>query len=339
MTDRYRLYGLTVDSEIALHHHVADGGNGTVDVTIQRGPQLISINEISGTTLCEYGLDSGVGYVYFRRPDGQYVLRYQDLCDFIASPELDHVEVRIKPGEDDGIVSVLLSGSVLSFILIMRGEPVLHASAVDVGGRAVAFVGASGMGKSTMATLLCAAGATLITDDVLRLKFDRDQSESPTCYLGPTELRLRKAADELTEMFLEEPARRTTGDEREAIRVRAAAQEHLPLTALVVPMPQRETSELVLEELPKKDAILALVSFPRIVGWQDSAALDKEFQHAAAIADIVPVFRAHVPWGPPFQADLATQILKAMTPTDTSFIDRHTAVFLDGHSIGQRVPD
>ena len=64
---------------------------------------------------------------------------------------------------------MLVGGTLLAFVLTMRGEAVLHASAVQVGDAALAFVGASGMGKSTMATLLCADGARLVTDDVLRL--------------------------------------------------------------------------------------------------------------------------------------------------------------------------
>ena len=68
-----------------------------------------------------------------------------------------------------GMVAILVTGLLVAYLLILDGQCVLHASAVEVDGAAVAFLGRSGIGKSTMATLCCAAGARLVTDDVLRL--------------------------------------------------------------------------------------------------------------------------------------------------------------------------
>lgn len=51
----------------------------------------------------------------------------------------------------------------------LRGEIGLHGSAVARGGRAVAFVGGSGMGKSTLAAALTKRGAQLLSDDAVAL--------------------------------------------------------------------------------------------------------------------------------------------------------------------------
>ena len=130
--------------------------------------------------------------------DQGFRLRFFGSCDVDLDPILTRATVHPMPGADPDLLSVLVSGTLLAFVLTMRGETVLHASAVQVGDAAVAFVGASGMGKSTMATLLCADGARLVTDDVLRLD---TTSSPPTCALGATELRLRKGADHLSERF------------------------------------------------------------------------------------------------------------------------------------------
>ncbi len=209
---------------------------------------------------------------------------------------------------------MLVSGTLLAFVLTMRGETVLHASAVQIGDAAVAFVGASGMGKSTMATLLCADGARLVTDDVLRL----DTAGSPvTCALGATELRLRKGADHLTERFANHvdsaPTHRTTADGRQALAAVPAETEDLPLAALVVPLPDhspgRRTTEFT--QLSPTEAMVLLSQFPRLLGWQDDAVRRASFHHLADVVDQVPVHTAVLPWGPPFPDDLAAGVLGA----------------------------
>lgn len=65
-----------------------------------------------------------------------------------------------------------LAGPVLSLLLRIRGELAFHASAVQVGDRAIAFAGPHGAGKSTLAAALAAAGCPLVTDDVLHVRVE-----------------------------------------------------------------------------------------------------------------------------------------------------------------------
>jgi hypothetical protein len=60
-----------------------------------------------------------------------------------------------------------LLGGVFSVALHLQGLLCLHGSGVAIGDSAVAFLANKGGGKSTLATAMCAAGATLITDDML----------------------------------------------------------------------------------------------------------------------------------------------------------------------------
>lgn len=69
-------------------------------------------------------------------------------------------------GVEDGILRTILLGPVLSVLLRQRGLLVLHASCVIIDGLAVAFIGASGAGKSTTAEAFYAAGHRVLTDDV-----------------------------------------------------------------------------------------------------------------------------------------------------------------------------
>jgi hypothetical protein len=62
-----------------------------------------------------------------------------------------------------------LVGRVLPWAAILSGLEVFHASAVAIDGRAVAFVGPSGAGKTSLAIRLVLGGAGFVTDDVLAL--------------------------------------------------------------------------------------------------------------------------------------------------------------------------
>lgn len=66
----------------------------------------------------------------------------------------------------------LLVAQVLPLAAILRGLEVLHASAVVIDRQAVAFVGPSRSGKTSVALELCRQGAGFLADDVLAL--DRD---------------------------------------------------------------------------------------------------------------------------------------------------------------------
>jgi hypothetical protein len=63
-----------------------------------------------------------------------------------------------------GLVSVIV-GACLN----LSGSVAIHANAVNLEDRAVAFIGYSGLGKSTLSAFCLSQGANLITDDVLRL--------------------------------------------------------------------------------------------------------------------------------------------------------------------------
>ena len=310
MSELTRVYGLTVRSEVPLHLHRPAAPGTPADLEIELGPPVARTEETPpGRVLLDL---RGSRRFYTATEDGPaYRLRFFGSCDVVLDRGLTRATVHPVADGDPDLLPVLLSGNLLAFVLAVRGETVLHASAVQVGSAALAFIGASGMGKSTMATLLCAAGARLVTDDVLRLDL---VGTPPTCSLGATELRLRKGADHLAERFGSAPGVRTTGDSRQALAATPATPEDLPLAALVVPVPDhsRERTSAEISRLPAKDAMLLLAQFPRLLGWEDPTVTGRAFHQLADVVDRVPVHAAVLPWGPPFPEDIATQVLDAV---------------------------
>ncbi|SDL34865.1 hypothetical protein [Tessaracoccus oleiagri] len=309
MSATTRMHGLTVRSEVPLHQSRLLPTATPADLDITVGAPAHSLTEApTGSVLLHFEMDRQ--YYTVVADDHGYLLRFYGTCDVRLDEGLRQASVHALPGTDPAILSVLLGGTVLATVLALRGDPVLHASAVQVGDEALAFVGSSGMGKSTTATLFCAEGARLITDDVLRLDLG---GMAPRCFLGATELRLRKSAGTLADAFAVRPGQRTTGDAREALSVSTAEDEALPLRAVIVPLPDKDgRRETTVERPDPMAAFLLLSRFPRLIGWRDADILRRQFQQLGDLVDRVPVFVARMPWGPPFPEGLAASVRRAV---------------------------
>jgi hypothetical protein len=85
------------------------------------------------------------------------------------------------------LVEILLTGLAFSFWLERRGVPTLHGSAASIDGAAVGFIGAGGVGKSSLVTHLTAMGHPLVTEDLLVLFWSCGR---PQVHSGVAQLRL-----------------------------------------------------------------------------------------------------------------------------------------------------
>ena len=85
-------------------------------------------------------------------------------------------EIVVEPaaGASERDVRVYLLGSVIGALCQQRGMLLLHANAIEIDGRAVAFVGPSGAGKSTLAAYFHLHGRRVLCDDVCRVSIDAD---------------------------------------------------------------------------------------------------------------------------------------------------------------------
>lgn len=97
-------------------------------------------------------------------------MRFPGLADFLVRADGD-VECLPAPNVDDPTLEHLYLNQVVPASLSLRHRPVFHASCVSVDDAAVAFLGVSGRGKSTLATHLGLQGHALITDDGLQLQW------------------------------------------------------------------------------------------------------------------------------------------------------------------------
>lgn len=94
-----------------------------------------------------------------------YRLRFPGLCDFLVDADAAGIAIEPLEGLDRDTLEHLIVDQLLPRALAHRGAFVAHASAVLVDGSAVLFLGHSGWGKSTLASLLHGAGHRVLSDD------------------------------------------------------------------------------------------------------------------------------------------------------------------------------
>lgn len=101
----------------------------------------------------------------------------------LARVSADGTEVRCAPPEvEPWRWQRFLVGRILPIAAVLQGLEGFHASAVAWDGRAVAVLGPSGGGKSSIALRMLLRGAAFVTDDVLVLEPDAD---GVTAHAGP----------------------------------------------------------------------------------------------------------------------------------------------------------
>lgn len=306
--NKYRMYGWTVQADFPLH---LPETNGAVDFEMRLGTLIRQPDELPlGETLLDYQERGRRWYAVGRAVNGSLTMRVYGLCDILINPQRTDVELAFLEEADRGMAQVMATGALASLLLYLEGIPVMHSSAVTSrDGLTVAFLGRSGQGKSTLAALMCRDGGDLLTDDVLPVV----ALNPVTVGGGSSEVRLRETAKELAVLG---PAR-ASADARIVVSLRGneSIVGTRRLDALFVPLPNRD-GVLHVFRLTKFDAHIALMRYPRLLGWKDQSVARMMFRLASAVAESVPVFGARVPWGPPFRDDIAAAIWAAARRPD-----------------------
>ncbi len=133
-------------------------------------------------------------------PTGRIMRVCRDVGEFLISKDGRSITCYRFPQASPESFHVYLLGQALSFALVKNGIEPLHATVVVIQGKAVAFLGDCGFGKSTLAAEFLRAGHRLLTDDLLVL---RATGQRMLAYPGPPRIKL---FPELARRFLADEA-------------------------------------------------------------------------------------------------------------------------------------
>jgi hypothetical protein len=282
----YRVYGLGIYSQLELpelaaaSREEAEACDGRVTIRLGKVPRhLRGGKRFDGLLECRPGICH-----YDFEGAGRYLVAHGE-------------EITVDPheGAGDNDVRAFLFGSVFGTLLHQRKLVPLHVSAVATPHGLVAFTGASGAGKSTMAGLLHRhTGWPMFCDDVAVLRPDEQQ---PLLRAGMLRLKLWKDAVEMIEA---DPDRLTRDVARyEKFHVHAPEmfnQETMPLAALfelhrgdaleIRPIAGFQSFELVARTIYR----------PYLINLFSD--LDMVTRRCAAVASGIETYSLQRPWSP-----------------------------------------
>jgi len=200
-------------------------------------------------------------------------------------------------GVDARNVRLFLLGSAFGILLHQRGLLPLHANAVEVDGRAIAFMGPSGSGKSTLAAWFHDHDHAILADDVCVVDFDGEGQAR--AHAGIPRLRLwidalyrsGRSAERLHRSYVEKASAQ---DKFDLPIDTGAPGRTLPLAAIFL-LDRGET--FAIAPLAGVDALTAVMENTYRGGWVSEAGSAQDHWSAAVrLASSTPVFRVIRPW-------------------------------------------
>jgi hypothetical protein len=245
----------------------------------------------------------------WRRPDGQralafaripggYLLRFIDLADFEVRPDARRID-GYRPATTPGhTFNHLLLDQVLPLAVPGRDRLSLHASVAEVDGGAVAFLGGTQQGKSTLAAALMQRGHTLLSDDCCVIHRTTAGFDVIPTYPG-----LRLFPETVRHVFGErkhpsaDVAHYST--KQRIVPESAGTPARVPLRC-VYTLAARDASagvrHLRIDARSRRDAVLDLVGGTFYLDVRDARRAREGFELAAAAASACAVRLLTLPW-------------------------------------------
>jgi hypothetical protein len=264
----YRAFGLTIGSQIELDTLVrVPEPPGGPDVVVE------ALRRVEPTP--QPGPDDPGPWMRGRFPEG-----------FVFEVRPSRIKMWVPDSYDDDLVRTYLLGYIIGVCMRLRGMLVLHAACVARGEVAVAFVGRSGWGKSTLAAHFVRRGYDLLADDLTGVVVPREGA--PVVYPGLAHIRLYPDSGEVLLTGYEGLPRLNAYSEKRVGYAPPLAEEPRQLVRLYA---LEETFGEATEAVPltPAEAFPHLAAHTRAMHEFDALTLKRHLQQCGQVLHSVPV--------------------------------------------------
>jgi hypothetical protein len=263
------LYGYEMESELALRRlNRAPGTRGVLRVEPTGSPLEAPDREPEGV------LEDGSGrrwYASYENDAGGCLLCLPPTASFLLEPDSARVTVDGRD-EDAELFEHRLASSAICTLLALRGDLVLHASAIEEDGRAVVFCGPSSRGKSTLVRVLGESGWPVLAEDGIAISL----KERPQAYPGARGIRVRNG-----------------GTRSVTLAPDPGPREPLPCPVGAVVLLDERGDSLEVERMERARALALLT--PNLVHSGGRESIGAAFGRLAELLSLTPAFRASLP--------------------------------------------
>ena len=241
-----------------------------------------------------------------------FELSYSDGTRFVVDGAAAHVWGTYQTPLTAEDMATYFLGPVLGFLLRRRNITCLHASGVEIRGRAVCFCGEAGYGKSTTAAALALRGLPVLAEDIVALeesggKFHAVPGYPRVCLWPESVSMLLGRNDALPQLT---PVWEKCYLELDGQRGKFATAK-LPLGLLYLFAPRCDDPGAPrVEKLSPREALLELIQNTYMNWVLDQEQRAKEFDTLCRLVQEVPVRRIMPHSKPEKLADLRELILK-----------------------------
>lgn len=227
----------------------------------------------------------------FHRASSGWILRFPGEADFWIEAGLGTVTAWPAIDADPAVTQKLFDNSILPLLGNHAGGLFLHGSAACIDDAAIAFLGHSRSGKTTLAGFFAKSGHPFMTEDVVDLY---RESSDYTLRPKPSSLRLFKdSAEHLLGRNLDYAA--SSGKQSIAAADELPfMDEHRPLTAICV-LGEDHNAPLSLRALSPAAALPRLLPHAFILDVEDKPRLKSHFERLGQLAQHVPVYALDYP--------------------------------------------
>ncbi|WP_276134902.1 hypothetical protein [Polluticoccus soli] len=224
-------------------------------------------------------------------PDG-FLFNVQNTARYLVTND-NLIEIDEHPQSETAAVRIYALSTLFGVILHRRNLLALHASAVNVNGKAVLFSGNSGVGKSTLALGFLKKGYEVINDDISAIQFDADSV--PFVYSGYQHLKLWPSSLELYEHSAESLTKLRNSLDKYSFPINRSQQREYPIKAIFM-------LEACDEEQPRMEMLTTFQKLELLrLNTFRPALVDKlgkrteHFKLSSTIIGNVPVFKLFRP--------------------------------------------